>query len=140
MDKVDLSLLGELRRDARLPIQELAARAGVSRATVRTRIAAMRARGDIRGFTVVTPADAVTSPVRGLMMLAIEGAGAERLSARLAGHPEVRAVHSTNGKWDLVVEIATGTLEDFDTVLAMIRRQPGVRSSETSLLLSTRGA
>ena len=51
---------------------------------------------------------------------------------------ELRAVHSTNGRWDLIVEIGTATLADFDRVLDRIRRLDGVMSSETSLLLSTR--
>jgi len=52
----------------------------------------------------------------------------------------VRAIHSTNGRWDLIVEIGTPTLEDFDDVLARIRRFDGVTTSETNLLLRTRKA
>jgi DNA-binding Lrp family transcriptional regulator len=78
--------------------------------------------------------------VRGLMMVAIEGRGAERITARLQGMPEVQAVHSTNGRWDLIVEIGTRTLEEFDGVLFRIRGLDGVTASETSLLLSTRRA
>ena len=51
--------------------------------------------------------------------------------------PQVRAVHSTNGRWDVIVEIGTETLEDFDTVLARIRRLDGIVASETSLFLKT---
>jgi len=54
--------------------------------------------------------------------------------------PELRAVHSTNGRWDVIAEIGTNSLEDFDSTLAKIRRMDGVTSSETSLLLSTRKA
>jgi DNA-binding Lrp family transcriptional regulator len=49
-------------------------------------------------------------------------------------------VHSTNGRWDLIVEIGTPTLVEFDKVLSRIRRLDGVNSSETSLLLSTQKA
>jgi DNA-binding Lrp family transcriptional regulator len=57
---------------------------------------------------------------------------------RLAGHPAVRQVHSTNGKWDLIVELGAETLEQLDRVLFEIRRIEGVETSETSLLLNTR--
>ncbi|RVT84447.1 Lrp/AsnC family transcriptional regulator [Rhodobacteraceae bacterium CCMM004] len=140
MDKTDSAILTALRRDARATVQEVARAAGVSRATVRSRMAAMQARGDIRGFTVLTAADLAPSPVRGLMMLAIEGAGADRLAHRLTGLREVQAVHSTNGSWDLIVELGTDTLEALDRVLFEIRRLPGVTRSETNLLLSTRTA
>jgi DNA-binding Lrp family transcriptional regulator len=49
----------------------------------------------------------------------------------------VRAIHATNGRWDLIVEIGTETLEALDRVLAQIRRFDGISGSETSLLLNT---
>ena len=140
MDDLDRKLVAALRRDARTALSDLAGSLGVSRATVRARIERLLQRGDILGFTVLTREDVAQSPVRGLMMLKIEGAGAERIVHRLTGFPEVQAVHSTNGAWDLIAEIGTGTLEELDRILAEIRRLEGVTSSETSLLLSTRKA
>ena len=138
MDELDSALIAALRRDGRASLSELAADLGVTRTTVRSRMARMIADGDIAGFTVLTRADVAQSPVRGLMMLGIEGQGTERTIARLRAMREVRAVHTTNGSWDLIVEIGTGTLEEFDSVLFAIRKLDGVRRSETSLLLSTR--
>lgn len=60
--------------------------------------------------------------------------------ARLTGLPAVMAVHSTNGKWDLIVEMATQSLSELDEVLRRIRNIEGVMTSETNLLLSTRRA
>lgn len=138
MDDIDRKLLSALRRDSRTPLSDLATELGVSRATVRTRIARMVAQGDILAFTVQTPADVAQSPVRGLMLLGIEGQGTERIIHQLTGWPAVQAVHSTNGKWDLIVELGTETLEELDKVLLNIRKIDGVTTSETNLLLSTR--
>lgn len=138
MDKTDNALIAALRHDARASLKELSARLGVSRATVRARIEKLRARGDILGFTVVLREDTLRDPVRGLMMISIEGGGTERIIRTLQGMAELRAVHSTNGRWDIIVEIGTDTLESFDAVLFRIRRLGGVVASETSLLLSTR--
>jgi DNA-binding Lrp family transcriptional regulator len=112
----------------------------VSRTTVRSRIERLQQRGDILGFTVVLKDDAIHDPVRGIMMIGIEGRGTDRIVRQLTGLPELRAVHSTNGRWDVIAEIGTNSLEDFDSTLAQIRRMDGVTSSETSLLLSTRKA
>ncbi|MEP4198191.1 MAG: Lrp/AsnC family transcriptional regulator [Aliishimia sp.] len=138
MDKMDRELIALLRHDARAPLSELASRIGVSRSTVRARIERMQERGDIVGFGVILKADVVDAPVRGVMMIVIEGRGTERIVRQLTGMPDVRAVHSTNGRWDVILEISTQTLEQFDTTLHQIRRLDGVSSSETSLLLSTR--
>ena len=72
-----------------------------------------------------------------LMMLGIEGRGADRIKRQLSGLPEVQAIHATNGRWDLIVELGTDTLAQLDRILDTIRRFDGVSTSETSLLLST---
>ena len=140
MDEMDHNLLAALRRDGRASLSELAHDLGVTRTTVRARMARLVQSGEIVGFTVQTRADMATHPVRGLMMLAIEGRGTDRIMQRLAGMPQVQTFHTTNGAWDLIVEIGTGTLESLDAVLFAIRRLDGVTRSETSLLLSTRRA
>lgn len=138
MDELDARLLVALQRDARATLSELAADLGVTRTTVRTRMDRLKKNGDIVGFTVVTKSDIAEMPVRGLMMLGIEGRGAERIMSRVSAMPQVRAVHSTNGSWDLIAEIGTKTLEEFDKILFEIRRIDGITRSETNLLLSTR--
>ena len=140
MDDLDRQLISALRHDARMSISDLSAQLGASRTTLRARIARLQAQGDIIGFTVLTRADVLQDPVRGLMMIGIEGRGTERITRQLQGMTEVRAVHSTNGRWDVIVEIGTETLEEFDAVLTRIRRLDGIVASETSLLLKTRKA
>ncbi len=138
MDETDKSLVSLLRHDGRLSLSDLALRLDLTRATVRTRLAKLQERGDILGFSVVTKEDVLRDPVRGLMMIAIEGRGTDRIIRQLNGMPEMRQVYSTNGRWDVIVEIGTATLEDFDQVLTRVRKLDGVSASETSLLLATR--
>ncbi len=138
MDKTDERLVAALRHDARASLSELALRLNLSRTTVRTRIEKLRARGDILGFSVVMKEDVLRDPVRGLMMIGIEGRGTTRIVRQLQGLAQVRAIHSTNGRWDLIVELGTETLEALDAALAKIRLFDGIATSETSLLLATR--
>jgi DNA-binding Lrp family transcriptional regulator len=138
MDEMDNRLIAVLRHDARASLSDLAQTLSLSRATVRARLTRLQERGDILGFSVVTPADVASDPVRGLMMIGIEGRGTERITRQLGNLAEVRAVHSTNGRWDVIAEIGTATLEEFDVVLTRIRRFDGVVASETNLLLKTR--
>ena len=137
-DDIDTALISALRHDARASLSDLAVMLGVSRTTIRARIERLKASGDVLGFSIVLKADAKQDPVRGMMMIGIEGRGADRIIRALNGFQQVRAIHTTNGRWDLIVEIGTTTLEDFDTVLSNIRRLDGIATSETNLLLSTR--
>jgi DNA-binding Lrp family transcriptional regulator len=49
----------------------------------------------------------------------------------------LHALHATNGTWDLIAEIRTDSLADFDRVLREVRSIDGVLNSETSILLSS---
>ncbi|MEM6463379.1 MAG: Lrp/AsnC family transcriptional regulator [Pseudomonadota bacterium] len=138
MDKTDQKLISELRHNGRAAISDLAIALNVSRATVRSRIEKLKEAGEILGFSVILRSDSYEQPVRGIMLLSIEGRGAERIIARLRGMPEVTAIHTTNGKWDLVAELATETLSALDSVLSEIRLIEGISASETNLYLSTK--
>jgi DNA-binding Lrp family transcriptional regulator len=137
MDDLDQRLLVLLRHNGRRSISDLAIELGVSRATVRARIERMERQGDIVGYTVILRADAVSLPVRGITLIEVEGRAADRVVDALGGVAEVTAVHTTNGKWDLVAELGAQSLTELDAVLRRIRLIPGVTSSETNLLLAT---
>lgn len=138
MDELDSQLIAALRRDGRASLSMLAADLNVTRATVRARMDRLQASGDIAGFTVLTRADIAPHRVRGLMMLEIAGRGTDRIVSRIKAMGAVTALHSTNGNWDLIVDIGTADLEAFDDALTAIRQIDGVTRSETSLLLSRR--
>jgi DNA-binding Lrp family transcriptional regulator len=137
MDDLDQRLLVLLRHNGRRSISDLALELRVSRATVRARIERMERQGDIVGYTVILRADAVSLPVRGVTLIEVEGRAADRVVDALGGVAEVTAVHTTNGKWDLLVELGAQSLTDLDAVLRRIRLIPGVTASETNLLLAT---
>ncbi|HEY4249971.1 MAG TPA: Lrp/AsnC family transcriptional regulator [Roseomonas sp.] len=137
MDDLDQKLVTLLRQNGRRSVSDIAATLGISRATVRARLERMEKAGDIIGYTVILRADAVEQKIRGIMLIEIEGHTTERVIRALGGFPEVSAIHTTNGRWDLVVEMGAASLTEFDDVLRRIRLIPGITGSETNLLLAT---
>jgi DNA-binding Lrp family transcriptional regulator len=138
MDDLDHRLIGLLREDARAPVAGLAKSLKVSRGTVQARIDRMIGRGDIAGFTVRVRPEAEAARVRAVMMVAIEGERSTPVIKALSALPQVAAVHTTNGRWDLVVDLDTDSLPDFSRTLDAVRLIEGITATETSLLLSTR--
>ncbi len=105
MDDLDEKLITLLRHNGRRSISDIAIDLGVSRATVRARMERLENSGDIIGYTVILRSDAVDLPVRGIMMIEIEGHVADRVVKALGGFSEISAIHTTNGRFDLVVEL-----------------------------------
>jgi DNA-binding Lrp family transcriptional regulator len=137
MDDTDRELISLLRADARAPVVALAKKLKVARATVQNRIAKLEADGTIVGYTVRLKPEAEQHRIRALTTIEVEGNHGEDVRRTLRGHPNVVALHTTNGRWDLIAELRTDSLEAFDEVLNNIRRVKGITSTETSILLST---
>jgi DNA-binding Lrp family transcriptional regulator len=137
MDDLDHRLISLLRDNARVSVAQLALQLKVSRATVQNRIDRLVEQRVLLGFTVRTSAEGAAHRVRAMMMIAVDGDRSDAILKALRGYPEVRALHTTNGRWDIVAELGTDTLETFDAALRSIRTIKGIANSETSLLLST---
>ena len=138
LDELDQQLIALLRTDARLPVAKHAARLNVSRATVTARMDRLIGNGVIAGFTIMLQNRAQTSGVRAVMMVEVDGRHADAVLRRLMGMPEIRGLHTTNGRWDLVAEIEAGSLGAFDELLRQVRQIDGIANTETSILLTAR--
>ena len=137
MDDIDRQLIAVLRDDARTAVATLAKRLGVSRGTVQNRIDRLRREGAILGFTLRLPPESDGHRVRAVMAIAIEGERSSAVMAALKGFPEIEAVHTTNGRWDLMAELNAESLTAFSRALDGIRQIKGIATTETSLLLAT---
>ncbi|WP_182564546.1 Lrp/AsnC family transcriptional regulator [Rhizobium leguminosarum] len=137
VDDLDTELLSALRHNARISVSSLAALTGASRATVAARIERLVASGTIVGFTIRTGHETRSAGVRAIVMIEVLGKLADRVADQLRGLPQVRALHSTNGKWDFVAELEDRDLAAFDETLRRIRLINGINSTETNILLKT---
>ena len=137
MDNTDRELLSLLRDNARMPVAAMAKALGVARGTVQNRLARLEADGVIVGYTVRLKREAEDQRIRALMTVAVDGNRTDEVLKALRGDPAVCALHTTNGRWDIVAELRTDSLEAVDRVLGRIRQIDGISTTETSLLLST---
>jgi DNA-binding Lrp family transcriptional regulator len=137
VDNIDRHLLSLLRNDARMTIAAMAKTVGVSRGTVQNRIARLEADGTVMGYTVRLKSSAEDQSIRAFMTVAVEGNRTDEVLKALRGDPAVCTLYSTNGRWDIVAELRSDSLEAVDRVLGRIRLIDGISNTETSLLLST---
>ena len=134
-DDLDRRLIAHLRRDGRASLSKLALALGAARGTIQSRLARLMETGTILGFTVRVQDDYDSDAVRAVMMIEVAGRSTENVARKLRTIPEIVALHTTNGNWDLVADIRASSLSDFDRVLRDVRTIDGVLNSETSLLL-----
>jgi DNA-binding Lrp family transcriptional regulator len=137
LDELDRKLIAALREDGRAPISKLATILGVSRATVQSRLDRLLESGAVLGFTIRSHEEVDEKAIRAVMLIEVMGRSTTTVIKRLRSIPQLFALHTTNGAWDLVAEIRVSSLGDFDRVLREVRMIDGILNSETSILLST---
>ncbi len=137
LDDLDRRLLSALRVNGREPVASLARDLGVTRSTINSRLKRLMDSGTVVGFGVRIREDRDPNSIRAITLIEVKGRAITHVIHALRGFPEVKALHSTNGGWDLVAELRTDTLADFDRLLGQVRSIEGVLNSETSLLLSS---
>lgn len=138
MDDLDEKLLTALAADSSTSTSRLARRFKVARSTVQARIERLERSGIIAGYTVKLGNAALGKRIRATVLLQVEPRSTPQILQRLKVMPEAEIVHTTTGRFDLILQIAAETTQALDKVLDDLGAIPGVRSSESLIHLSTK--
>ena len=98
----------------------------VARGTVQNRLARLERDGTIAGYTIRLRPAVDEHRISAFTTIAVEGTRIEPVVRMLRGDPAIVTLYTTNGRWDLVAEIRTDSLQSFDQVLSRIRRIDGI--------------
>lgn len=138
MDDLDRSILAQLSGDARMSVAVLARRLRVARSTVQARLERLESTGAIAGYTLRLGEAARGARIRATVLLGIEPRAQPGVLSRLKSLPQVERVHTTSGRVDLLLQLATASTTELDETLDRIGGIEGVRSSESLIHLATK--
>lgn len=138
MDDIDNRLLAELAGDARASVSILARRLGLARTTVQSRIEKLERTGVISGYTVKLGEGARMDRIRATVLITFEPRSGPNIMQRLKNMPEVEVAHTSSGRFDMVLQVATRNTAQLDELLDLIGAITGVQSSESLIHLSTK--
>lgn len=138
MDDLDRNILAQLSGDARMSVAVLARRLRVARSTVQARLERLESTGAIAGYTLRLGEAARGARIRATVLLGIEPRAQPGVLSRLKSLPQVERVHSTSGRVDLLLQLATSSTTELDETLDRIGGIEGVRSSESLIHLATK--
>lgn len=138
MDDLDRNILAQLSGDARMSVAVLARRLRVARSTVQARLERLESTGAIAGYTLRLGEAARGARIRATVLLGIEPRAQAGVLSRLKSLPQVERVHTTSGRVDLLLQLATSSTTELDETLDRIGGIEGVRSSESLIHLATK--
>jgi DNA-binding Lrp family transcriptional regulator len=137
LDEVDRRIVLELARDARLPNNTLAARAGIAPSTCLGRVRALRERGVIRGYHAEVDQAALGRPLQAMIAVRLQSTARGHIRtfvSEVARLPEVLNVFFLAGKDDFLLHVAAASTEDLRNFVEKLSFNTDVAYTETSLI------
>lgn len=138
VDATDLAILVELGQDARVANNVLAARVGLAPSTCLGRVRALQARGIIQGYEARINEKLLGVSVNAMISIVVAAHARDRMlpSAQALGAlPQVRDVFVLGGTPDLLVRVATSTIDELrDFVARHLGANPAFSSTQTSII------
>jgi Lrp/AsnC family transcriptional regulator, leucine-responsive regulatory protein len=140
IDSIDRILLDDLQRDARVKMETLAEKVGLSASAVQRRIARLRETGVIAGECVVLDPKAAGSPVTVIVELMLErerSALTDGLKRWLVAAEEVQSAWGVTGETDFVLVVTAPDLDSYEQFARrMMDDNEVIREFRTSMALN----
>lgn len=139
LDRFDLAILGALRRDARVSLQQISAEVGLTSSPCWTRIKRMEEAGVIEGYTVRVNQAALGYADTVILQVTLDShsdAMLESFGKALQAIPEVIEAFLVSGEYDYYVRVAVRDTRDYERLLReKLYKIKGIRHSKSSFVL-----
>ncbi|MDP9136828.1 MAG: Lrp/AsnC family transcriptional regulator [Pseudomonadota bacterium] len=140
-DKIDNIILSELQRDCRLPVADVAARAGLSPSACHRRMKLLERRGAIAGYGANLNGQALGYSIEFFVEVSLTAQteqAFERFESAVSRVPEILECHLMSGQFDYLLRIAAADAADYERIHRQrISRLPGIQRIQSSLALRT---
>ncbi|MFW5877285.1 MAG: Lrp/AsnC family transcriptional regulator [Myxococcota bacterium] len=138
LDSIDLSLLRELQNDAKMPLNRLGERVGLSAPSVMERIRKLEQAGVIKGYHAQVDGRQVGLDVSAFIGVSINSPSAiDVFETWVANEPEVLECHHVTGAHTLLLKVKARNTRALEQLISRIRFIQGVERTETNVVLST---
>ena len=139
IEPVDLRILGAVQRDGRISNVELSLEVGLSPAPCWRRLKRLEAQKFILGYQANLDRKMLGYSVCAYVFLEVSTHAEHELKLlerALMSRPEVVALHTVTGKFDVVLQVVTSTMDDYvDFIDGVVRHMPRVSNFYSSLVL-----
>ncbi|MGY0503718.1 Lrp/AsnC family transcriptional regulator [Luteimonas sp. e5] len=134
----DQQLLSLLRENARASTAQIARRLKLSRTTVQSRIERLERSGVIAGYGVRVHDAVERGHLRAHILITVLPRQSAAVVEALRAMPEVRALHSVSGPFDLIALGVVPGVEEMDALTDRIGLIDGVERTTSAIVLSSK--
>jgi Lrp/AsnC family leucine-responsive transcriptional regulator len=138
IDEIDTQILHLLQTNGRIKRNQIAEHVGLSVPSVSERMRKLEERGVVTGYHAVVAPKRLHRDVTAFVR--VLSSGSDHYSGfidTLTGFDEVLELHSSTGEGSHILKVRVKNTAALENLLGRIQALPGVRGTQTSIVLST---
>ncbi|GEA11974.1 Lrp/AsnC family transcriptional regulator [Alteromonas sp. KUL49] len=120
MDKVNIRIVRELSKNARIPFSQLAKKVHLSPPAVAERVRKLEEQGVITAYKPIINLEKLGVPIRALVECEVHKAMERKLKAKLIDMDEVIKIYNVTGITTFIVEVGVATLTELNDFIESI--------------------
>lgn len=144
LDDKDYTILGVLKKNAKLSTQQIAKKTNIPITTIHNRMKKMESSGVIRGYTTVLNNELMGNVIAFVLISIMyhtpkgEVINQEELAKKVSKNEYVEEVNIITGATDLIVKVRTKTVDELNNfVIKYLRTIPGIERTQTLVVLKS---
>ncbi|MBI4452098.1 Lrp/AsnC family transcriptional regulator [Candidatus Woesearchaeota archaeon] len=137
LEEIDRKILNVLVDDSRLSLRQIAAKIGVSVATVMHHIDKLEKESIVKNYTARLNYEKIGYDIEVIIEVRISKGRLLDVEKKIAVHPNVFAVYDVTGAFDAIILARFKTRRQMDNFLKKIQTYEFVERTETKLVLQT---
>ncbi len=136
IDEMDISIIKELKKDARKSHRNIAEKLRVAEGTIYNRINKLQEMGIIKRFMVDLDFSKLGYDLTAVIGIIVEGGHLPEIEEKIAKKPNVSALYDVTGEYDALIVAKFKNREDLDKFIKGIMAMPHVKRTYTMLVLN----
>lgn len=134
LDQLDRQILEILRKNARIPVKEIARQVSLTSPAVSSRIRKMEQDNVIAGYTAVLHAPGGSSRVDALINVSVQPASRESFIREQASLPSVLQCFHVTGSYSYIAKVCCRDMDELEHLITQFQR---LGQTSTQIILST---
>ncbi len=136
IDETDLSIIRELKGDARKSFREIAEKLNVAEGTIYNRVNKLQKNGVIKRFMLDVDYSLLGYDLIAIIGLIVEGGSLSEIEEKFSKEPNVSAVYDVTGEYDALIIARFLDRDSLNRFVKGVLATPDVKRTQTMLVLN----
>ncbi len=137
IDELDLQILKELKKDARLSYRKIAEKLKVATGTIQARITRLENVGIIQAYHATIDYTKLGYSVTAMIAATVKRKNIDNFLLKLSKHPNVFGVFSVTGEYDMFISVKFKDMEELNKFIISELSEEFIDKTVTFLVLRT---